>query len=122
MSDMLAIEAVLCLKEWSIEQWDACYEDLPSRQCKLPVKDRSVIVCSEDETYVVEPAPLQERLNEAQGKHASYRCFVRPSGTEDVVRVYAEAQTVEEADRLAYEASLIVYEMAGGVGEPPVPM
>jgi phosphoacetylglucosamine mutase len=35
------------------------------------------------------------------------RCFVRPSGTEDVVRIYAEADTQEEADRLTqltYEA------------------
>lgn len=122
MSDMLAIEAVLCLKGWSIEQWDACYQDLPSRQLKLPVRDRSVIVCSDDETFVIEPAALQIKLSEAQSKHPAYRCFVRPSGTEDVVRVYAEAPTVAEANQLAYEASLIVYEMAGGVGEPPVPL
>ena len=29
------------------------------------------------------------------------RCFVRPSGTEDVVRVYAEASTQDEANALA---------------------
>jgi phosphoglucomutase len=29
------------------------------------------------------------------------RCFVRPSGTEDVVRVYAEASTQDAADALA---------------------
>lgn len=29
------------------------------------------------------------------------RSFVRPSGTEDVVRVYAEADTQENADKLA---------------------
>lgn len=29
------------------------------------------------------------------------RSFVRPSGTEDVVRVYAEAATQDEADQLA---------------------
>ena len=47
-----------------------------------------------------------------------YLCFSRPSGTEDVVRVYAEADTQENADQLAYEVGLKVHEMAGGVGDP----
>ena len=32
---------------------------------------------------------------------AAGRTFVRPSGTEDVVRVFAEAETKELADKLA---------------------
>ena len=42
----------------------------------------------------------------------------RPSGTEDVVRVYAEAATQAEADQLAYEVGLHIHELAGGVGKP----
>ena len=42
----------------------------------------------------------------------------RPSGTEDIVRVYAEAATQDEADQLAYEVGLLVHELAGGVGKP----
>jgi len=48
------------------------------------------------------------------------RCFVRPSGTEDVVRVYAEAETREAADQLAAKAEQIVYSLCGGVGDLPV--
>jgi len=36
---------------------------------------------------------------------------VRPSGTEDVVRVYAEAETKEEADKLAETVVKIVQEI-----------
>ena len=43
----------------------------------------------------------------------------RPSGTEDVVRVYAESDSQENADRLALEVANAVYEMAGGVGDKP---
>ena len=43
----------------------------------------------------------------------------RPSGTEDVVRVYAESDTQANADRLALEVANAVYEMAGGVGDKP---
>ena len=42
----------------------------------------------------------------------------RPSGTEDVVRVYAESDTQSNTDRLAYEVGVKVHEMAGGVGDP----
>ena len=41
------------------------------------------------------------------------------SGTEDVVRVYAEAATDAEADALAREVCRIVHARAGGVGDPP---
>ena len=36
------------------------------------------------------------------------RSFVRPSGTEDVVRVYSEAATREDADALAEDVVQIV--------------
>lgn len=49
----------------------------------------------------------------------SGRAFVRPSGTEDVVRVYAEATSQEAADRLALAVARQVHRVAGGVGEPP---
>jgi hypothetical protein len=55
------------------------------------------------------------------GKLNPNKCFsfyFRPSGTEDVVRVYAEAATQAEADQLAYEVGLHIYELAGGVGKP----
>ena len=37
------------------------------------------------------------------------RCFVRPSGTEDCVRVYAEATTQIAADQLAEKAIEIIH-------------
>lgn len=44
------------------------------------------------------------------------RAFARPSGTEDAVRVYAEAQTQAQADELATLVAQLVYDKAGGVG------
>lgn len=45
--------------------------------------------------------------------------FYRPSGTEDVVRIYAEADTQLNADKLAVEVATAVYDTAGGVGVRP---
>ena len=54
-----------------------------------------------------------------QSTYLYWILIFRPSGTEDVVRVYAEADTKSNADQLAYEVGLLVHKIAGGVGEPP---
>ncbi len=42
------------------------------------------------------------------------------SGTEDVVRVYTEAETREECDGLAWALAALVWQHLGGVGDKPV--
>lgn len=44
---------------------------------------------------------------------------MRPSGTEDVVRVYAEAASRVAADDLARAVARAVHTTAGGLGPPP---
>ena len=44
---------------------------------------------------------------------------MRPSGTEDVVRVYAEAATQQAADDLAAKVARHVFDLAAGIGAPP---
>lgn len=80
--------------------WHSLYTDLPSKMIKVPVRDKQLVVCSEDETQVVYPEALQLALNEAMAQCEKGRCFVRPSGTEDVVRVYAEAVDMEQVELL----------------------
>lgn len=122
ISDMLVIEAVLALKGLAVHHWDAMYTDLPNRQLKVKVADRRVIETADAERCAVSPPGLQEAINALVKKYSLSRAFVRPSGTEDVVRVYAEADTQGNADTLAYEVSLAVYQLAGGVGEEPKPL
>ena len=119
MADLLAVEAVLCAENLSLDDWDAMYKDLPSRQLKCKVKDRAAIKTSEDETKVLQPVALQNAIDAAVKKYASGRAFARPSGTEDAVRVYAEAETPVMADKLALEVSQAIFDHAGGVGKRP---
>ncbi|CAL8316651.1 unnamed protein product [Merluccius merluccius] len=122
ISDMLLIEAILAIRGMTVQQWDAIYTDLPNRQLKVKVSDRRVIETTDAERKTVSPAGLQEAIDGLVEKHRQGRSFVRPSGTEDVVRVYAEAETQESADALAHEVSLAVYRLAGGVGGEPKPL
>ncbi|XP_074564068.1 phosphoacetylglucosamine mutase isoform X2 [Curcuma longa] len=116
LSGLLLVEAVLQYKGWSIKAWNELYQDLPSRQLKVKVADRNAVVTANAETKVVKPPGLQELLDEETAKYSCGRCFVRPSGTEDVVRVYAEASTQEAADNLAQSAVQLVDRFLGFAG------
>uniref|UniRef100_A0A8C6XDS6 Phosphoacetylglucosamine mutase n=1 Tax=Naja naja TaxID=35670 RepID=A0A8C6XDS6_NAJNA len=118
-SDMLVIEAILVLKNLTIAQWDALYTDLPNRQLKVKVADRRVISTTDAERRALAPPGLQEKIDHLTQKFKLARAFVRPSGTEDIVRVYAEADSQENADKLAHEVCLAVYHLAGGFGDLP---
>ncbi|XP_060687603.1 phosphoacetylglucosamine mutase isoform X1 [Hemiscyllium ocellatum] len=119
ISDLLTIEAILFITGFTIQKWDSIYTDLPNRQLKVKVSDRQKIVTVDAGKRVVSPAGLQQNIDALVKKYNLSRAFVRPSGTEDVVRVYAEADTQTNADTLAHEVSLVVYKLAGGVGEEP---
>jgi phosphoacetylglucosamine mutase len=55
----------------------------------------------------LQPAAVQIALDTAMAEFHG-RAFVRPSDTEDVVRIYAEAGSREAADGLAAAAAAIV--------------
>jgi phosphoacetylglucosamine mutase len=83
------------------------------------VSDRAAFVPINADTELQEPKGLQRHINLQVSKFQKGRCFVRPSGTEDVVRVYAEAETTEDCELLAAIVCGIVFDFYGGVGERP---
>nr|QBG82659.1 N-phosphoacetylglucosamine mutase [Heortia vitessoides] len=119
ISDLFLVETVLCARGLHARQWRAAYADLPCRQLKVTVQDRNAIATTDAERRCTAPEGLQAAVDALAGKYASGRAFVRPSGTEDIVRVYAEADSQLAADKLAAEVAQAVYELAGGVGERP---
>mmetsp|Transcript_30561 Transcript_30561/g.62445 ORF Transcript_30561/g.62445 Transcript_30561/m.62445 type:complete len:620 (+) Transcript_30561:57-1916(+) len=130
MSDMLLVDAILYLKGWDLSVWANLYSDMPSKQAKVKVADRTMISTNDNETEATAPAALQTALQAAMDAMAALenikdgpkpRCFVRPSGTEDAVRVYAEANSQNGADSLASEAMMLVHKLCRGVGAPPQP-
>lgn len=98
LSDMLLVEVVLAHKLYGASEWDKLYEDLPNRLVKVVVKDRNAFTTTDAERKLVTPEGLQAKVDALVAQSKDGRSFVRPSGTEDVVRVYAEAATRSEAD------------------------
>ncbi|KAI3707684.1 hypothetical protein L6452_26313 [Arctium lappa] len=113
LSGLLLVEAILQHMGWSVDKWNELYHDLPSRQLKVKVADRSAVVTTYAETSVEKPPGIQEAINAITEKYPEGRCFVRPSGTEDVVRVYAEAKTQETADEVAASVAKLVDQFLG---------
>jgi hypothetical protein len=77
LSDMLLVEAVLTWQGKSLEKWDSDYTDLPSRQEKVKVANRSAFVPIKADTELSEPKELQEKINEQVSKFSKGRAFVR---------------------------------------------
>ncbi|RHY68116.1 hypothetical protein DYB34_007664 [Aphanomyces astaci] len=120
LSDLLFVEVLLLQQNWTIQHWNAIYSDLPSRQTKVQIADRALVKTTDDETACLAPEALKDAVDAlvaAAGPRA--RAFVRPSGTEDAVRVYAEAQTEAAANDLALRVAQAVHAHAAGVGDAP---
>ncbi|KAG0049826.1 Phosphoacetylglucosamine Mutase [Gryganskiella cystojenkinii] len=119
-SDLLLVETILTQRQWTPKIWDQAYTDLPNRLVKVVVKERSIFKTVDAERKLVEPVGLQEAIDAIVLKFRDGRSFVRPSGTEDVVRVYAEAATRPETDELAFRIGGLVFDFnSNGSGTRP---
>lgn len=106
ISDMLLVEIILQSNGWDVKDWYNTYTDLPNLQKKIRVADRNVITTTDAERIVVTPDNLQNGIDDAVKKYRRGRSFVRPSGTEDIVRVYAEAESREVCCYFSYFVSI----------------
>ena len=108
LSDLLMVEVILAHKGWSPKEWDLTYTDLPNRLVKVEVEDRNIYKAVDAERKLESPPGLQARIDQLVGKYKNGRGFARASGTEDAVRVYAEAATRGEAEELASKMAAMV--------------
>jgi phosphoacetylglucosamine mutase len=93
-----------------MEDWLNTYIDLPNYLRRVEVKDRSMFTTTDQERKLVTPNGLQAEIDKLVGLYAQGRSFVRASGTEDAVRVYAEAYSKVEAGKLAGQVEALVKE------------
>ncbi len=108
LSDLLLVEVILATKCWGLKEWDLTYTDLPNRLKRVEVADRNIFKAYDAERKLESPPGLQAQIDALVGKYKNGRSFARASGTEDAVRVYAEAATRGEADDLAQKVEGVV--------------
>lgn len=108
ISDMMAVLIILCILNWTPEQWNKEYCDLPSRLHKTVVPNRSVFKTTNAERRLISPVGLQDQIDRVLVAYDDARLFVRASGTEDAVRIYTEASTKLQADELCKKVGDLV--------------
>lgn len=101
---MLAVESALKLMNYSLKDFIGLYEPLLFNYAKVKVKDKNNFVCTETEMKLIKPIEVQEYIDNLcsteENKSELIRCFVRPSGTEDILRVYAEGKSKQKIDEI----------------------
>ncbi|KRW99776.1 Alpha-D-phosphohexomutase, alpha/beta/alpha I/II/III [Pseudocohnilembus persalinus] len=105
MTNFLCIEEALAYLGLSAEQWLNIYQDLHCLNSTVKIRDRSKMVVSENQDVILQPAELQEEINQIVKANPGIRSFVRPSGTEDIVRVYVEADSIEKVKDITEQVS-----------------
>jgi len=113
LSDLLLVEVILAHKGWTCQEWLNTYVDLPNRLVRVEVKDRNIFHAVDAERKLEKPDGAQRDIETEIAKYTKGRSFARASGTEDAVRVYAEASTRGEADDLAARVSAVVKRYGG---------
>ncbi|KAG9233105.1 N-acetylglucosamine-phosphate mutase-like protein [Amylocarpus encephaloides] len=108
LSDMLLVETILAHRSWTPKEWDSTYTDLPNRLVRVEVADRNIFKTIDAERKLISPQGTQAQIDALVSKFKEGRSFARASGTEDAVRVYAEATTRSEADDLANKVATVV--------------
>lgn len=108
ISDLLTILIILKYLNFKPSDWNKSYTDLPNKLIKVIVPDRNLYKTTNAERTLVEPKGLQEKIDAIVSKYPSGRSFVRASGTEDAVRVYAEADTEDNVIKLVNEVKELI--------------
>jgi phosphoglucosamine mutase len=99
-SALLTLEA---LRGGDLAERDAMHK-LPQRLVNVPVADRDAAMAS--------PALAEAGEREAQALEGRGRVLVRPSGTEQLVRVMVEAPSAEEADAVCERLVALVSDLS----------
>lgn len=118
--DFALIELTLKFLNLTIKDWDAFYELSPSACTHIICKKSHLQhfqTHPEHEQYLMKPISLQKQIEEIvhqiDFKHG--RCFVRPSGCEPLIRIYAEAETSQKMQQIIYQVKHIVQEYINNV-------
>lgn len=91
------------------EQWYNLYKKKNSVNKKYIVQDKSIYKTDYLQTVLIEPTDVSIKLKQILAIN-NVRGFVRPSGTENVIRLYVEGyKSVVDLERIACEVEDILY-------------
>lgn len=111
--DFFLIELTLKFLNLTLKSWDDFFEPFPAFHISLKCKKsdlKNFQTHPEHERYLLKPISLQKKIEEiVQQIDSKYgRCLVRPSGTEHLIRIYAEAETSQKMHQIIDQVKQVV--------------
>jgi phosphoacetylglucosamine mutase len=97
--DMLAVIYILQEMEMEIDDWNDFYQNNPYKLFKMEVNDKSYFETTKDEVTLTKPEKLQNYIHTICKDGT--RAFVRPSGTENYLRVYVESDSIYKVNMVS---------------------
>lgn len=109
ISDMLVVETILLHYDWNIETWDKLYVDKANSLTKVKVADKNQFETTNAGRTCIRPLGLKAEVDKILSQYEpGTRCFIRASGTEDCVRIYAEANDQDTVNKLSIQIEELV--------------
>ncbi|KAK1347728.1 putative phosphoacetylglucosamine mutase [Hamiltosporidium tvaerminnensis] len=93
------------------------YQELFTREITVKVKNKNIIKVDLQNT-VIQPILLQNKIEEYMYKYKG-RSFIRPSQSEDFIRVYTESSSKIDTDVMCVCIAQCVYDTCEGIGYHP---
>ena len=86
----ILINIILNYYNMTMDDWYNMVIKRQSKQLTLKVNNKNLFICNDDESKLIEPKNIQNNIDVINNKY-NCRSFIRPSGTEDILRIYIEA-------------------------------
>jgi phosphoacetylglucosamine mutase len=96
--DMFGILFILQETSITMYEWDNMYTDNPYHLLKMKVFDKSCFETTKNELRLTKPEDFQQYIDTVCDEKT--RCFVRPSGTEDNIRIYVEGNDINAVNNI----------------------
>lgn len=100
VTNLLLAEVAMYVLGWKLETLANLYPTQPGVTTKVEVQRKDLLKVTYDETEILEPIALREEVATVLAQYTCSRALIRASGTEPVIRVFAEADTLDNAARL----------------------
>ncbi|GJQ12945.1 hypothetical protein GpartN1_g4736.t1 [Galdieria partita] len=107
-------ESLLKVMGWQdLVSWESLYQDLPNCYKALHVQNKELIQTTDQERKVTAPHSLSVVMKNLSESNPSYRFLVRPSGTENIVRLYGEGPSLPTLKCLMEQIETVVLQACG---------
>ena len=105
VSNLLVIESIMKLMNLSLQDVYDFYNEIPYKILDIKMKYNNKFITDEDDTKILEPKNIQKIIDEITHKYQKSKIYVRPTGTEDCLRVYVESETDDNCEKIIEELS-----------------